>query len=56
MRSIRSSSYLTIAILHTVQLKGNLTHTGTAHATYWLKAHGFINLYWCVREEKPAKI
>ena len=24
-----------------VQLKGNLTYADRAHATYWLKAHGF---------------
>ena len=39
-----------------VQLKGNLTHADRAHATYWLKARGFINPYWCVLEGKPAKI
>ena len=39
-----------------VQLKGNLTHEDRAHAIYWLKTHGFINPYWCVWEEKPAKI
>ena len=39
----------------TVQLKGNLTHVDRAHATYWLKASGFINLYWHVWERKPAK-
>ena len=39
-----------------VQLKGNLTHADRAHATYWLKACGFINLYWYVREEKHTKI
>ena len=39
-----------------VQLKGNLMHADRAHATYWLKARGFINLYWYVREEKHAKI
>ena len=38
-----------------VQRKGNLTHTDRAHATYWLKAHDFINPYWHVWEEKPAK-
>ena len=27
-----------------------------AHATYWLKAHDFINPYWHMREGKPAKI
>ena len=43
-------------MLDTVQLKGNLTYTDRAHATYWLKACRFINLYWCVREGKPAKI
>ena len=39
-----------------VQLKGNLTHADRAHATYWLKAHSFINMYWRVREGKLAKI
>ena len=39
-----------------VQLKGNLTHTDRAHVTYWLKARGFVNLYWHVWEGKPAKI
>ena len=39
-----------------VQLKGNLTHMDKAHATYWLKARSFINLYWHVWERKPAKI
>ena len=33
-----------------------LTHVDRAHTTYWLKACGFINLYWHVREEKPAKL
>ena len=33
-----------------IQLKGNLTHVDRAHATYWLKAHGFINPYWHVWE------
>ena len=42
--------------IHTVQLKGNLTHMDRALATYWLKAHGFTNLYWHVREGKPGKI
>ena len=42
--------------IHTVQLKRNLTHTDRAHATYWLKARSFINPYWHVREDKPAKI
>ena len=26
------------------------------HVTYWLTVHGFVNSYWCVWEEKPAKI
>ena len=39
-----------------VQLKGNLTHTDTVHANYWLKAHSLINTYLLVREEKPANI
>ena len=42
--------------VHTVQLKGNLTHADKAHATYWPKACGFINPHWCVQERKPAKI
>ena len=41
---------------YTVQLKGNLTHADGAHATYWLKVHGFINPYWQVWEGKPTKI
>ena len=36
--------------------QGNFTHTDRAHATYWLKARGFINPDWRVREGKPAKI
>ena len=40
----------------TVQLKGNLIHTDRAHVIYWLKACGFVNPYWHVREGKPAKI
>ena len=39
-----------------VQLKGNLTHADRAHTTYWPKAHGYINPYWRVQEEKPANI
>ena len=39
-----------------VQLKGNLIHAERAHATYWLKAQGFINPYWCAQEGKIAKI
>ena len=39
-----------------LQLKDNLTHTNRAHATYWLKVHSFINLYWYVREENLVKI
>ena len=39
-----------------VQLKGNLTHTDRAHATYWPKAHGYIDLYWRVLEVKPPNI
>ena len=39
-----------------VQLKGNLTYTDRVYAMYWLKACGFINLYYAVREGKPAKI
>ena len=39
-----------------VELKGNLTHTDRIHATYWMKAHSFINPYWHVWEGKPAKI
>ena len=31
------------------QFKGNLTHADKAHATYWLKACGYINPYWCVQ-------
>ena len=45
-----------LGLAHTVQLKGNLTHADRAHSTYWLKACGFINLYWLVWEGKPAKI
>ena len=39
-----------------VQLKGNLTHADRAHTTYWLKVRGFINPYWRMQQEKPAKI
>ena len=50
--------YVASTTLHSymVQLKDNLTHADRVHATYWLKAHGFINPYWCVREEKSVKI
>ena len=42
---------------NTVQLKGNLTRVDRAHATYWPKAHSYVNrLYWHVREVKPANI
>ena len=41
-------------IIHTVKLKGNLTHTDRAHTTYWPKAHGYINPYWHVWDEKSA--
>ena len=39
-----------------VKHKGNLAQTDRAHATYWLKARGYINLYWRVLQEKPANI
>ena len=39
-----------------VQLKGNLTYVDRAHATYWPKAHGYINPYWCVQEVKLPNI
>ena len=39
-----------------VQLKDNLTHTDRAHATYWLKVHCFINLYWRVQEGNLPKL
>ena len=39
-----------------VQLKGNLTHADRAHASYWLKAHGFINPYWQVQEGNMPKL
>ena len=45
-----------LTYIHTVQLKSNLTHMDRTHATYCLKAHGFINLYWHVQEGKSAKI
>ena len=51
--------YFTVTVptpVCTVQLKGNLTYVDRAHAIYWLKACSFINLYWCVRKGKPAKI
>ena len=40
----------------TVQLKGKSIHADRAHTAYWLKATGFINLYWHVCEGIPAKI
>ena len=36
---------LPLFCIHTVKLKGNLTHTDRAHATYWLKACIIINPY-----------
>ena len=45
-----------VMTLGIVQLKGNLTYMDRAHASYWLKAHGFIKLYWHVQEGKPAEI
>ena len=47
--------YMHIVTITTVKLKGNLTPTDEAHATYWLKAHSLINPYWRVRE-KPTNI
>ena len=52
LAGIHSQSYYT----NMVQLKGNFTHADRAHATYWLKAHGYINPYWHVQKGKPANI
>ena len=39
-----------------VQPEGNLTHVDRVHATYWPKAHSYVNPYWHVRKVKPANI
>ena len=39
----------TVYIYIMIQFKGNLTHADRAHATYWPKACGYINPYWCVQ-------
>ena len=45
-----------LCVDYTEQLKGKLTHADRTNATSWLKALSFINPYWHVWEEKPAKI
>ena len=54
--SVTHVGKLLLLVFDTVQLKGNLKHADRAHATYWLKAHDYINPHWCVWEVKPANI
>ena len=43
-----------MSYIHTLQFKGNLTHADRAHATYWPRAHSYINPYWGVWEVKTC--